>query len=166
MLRRGGKMRLLLMMALMPICIGNECMEAVQETCQEIIIENNELSQKIFEVRDNPDHINRTKTHFFFRSIFVQKFNFEPNFTFILIWTFFRQIWKIFSNVLLLFRIFNFSKIYFYKSRGLEQWVFLVTKDATPQLLFSLLLCRLLNIEEITKWLNSSWFLLQFVQQQ
>ena len=30
------------MMALMPICIGNECMEAVQETCQEVIIENNE----------------------------------------------------------------------------------------------------------------------------
>ena len=29
-------------MALLPTCISNECMEAVQETCQEVIIENNE----------------------------------------------------------------------------------------------------------------------------
>ena len=69
-----GKMKLVFfMMALLPTCLSNECMEAVQETCQEIIIENNELSQKIFEVRDNPDHINRTKTHFFFRSNFCPK---------------------------------------------------------------------------------------------
>ena len=41
-LHRGGKMKILLMLALLPICYANECMEAVQETCQEVIIENNE----------------------------------------------------------------------------------------------------------------------------
>ena len=41
MLRCGGKMKLVFMLALLPICIANECMEAVQDTCQQVITENN-----------------------------------------------------------------------------------------------------------------------------